>query len=130
AEILTYANLRVLITLNLVYDTIAESDTQKLAYTLLADGGTLILTNPSGLGETTGGKTVKFTQWNPFAPENEHVGEALYAKLHGYLDSGAIQTNRVEVLPGGLGGIVAGLERLQEGKVSGAKLVVRPQETA
>ena len=79
------------LTLDLVYDTIAEPDTQKLAYALLADGGTLILTNPSGLGETTGGKTVKFTQWNPFAPGNEHVGEALYANLHGYLDSGAIR---------------------------------------
>jgi hypothetical protein len=38
------------------------------------------------------------------------------------------QPNRVEVLPGGLGGIVDGLERLGNKQVSGVKLIVRPQE--
>ncbi|KZP13848.1 GroES-like protein [Athelia psychrophila] len=116
--------------IDLIYDAISEPDTQKLAYALLADGGTLILTMPSGLGETAGGKIVKFVRGSPFMEGNDDVGEGLYASLHGYLDSGAIQPNRVELLPGGLSGIVAGLERLREGKVSGAKLVVRPQETA
>jgi hypothetical protein len=36
----------------------------------------------------------------------------------------------VEVLPGGLHGIVGGLDRMAEGKISGKKLVVKPQETA
>ncbi|KZP06120.1 GroES-like protein [Athelia psychrophila] len=116
--------------IDIVYDAISEPDTQKLGYELLADNGTLILTLPSGLGETTGGKIVKSTQGSPFAPGNAQVGEGLYANLHGYLESGAIQPNRVEILPGGLGGIVGGLDRLHEGKVSGAKLIVRPQETA
>lgn len=40
------------------------------------------------------------------------------------------QPTRTEVLPGGLDGIVGGLERLQKGEVSGVKLVVRPGETA
>ena len=40
------------------------------------------------------------------------------------------QPNRTEVLPGGLEGVVAGLERLRNKQVSGVKLVVLPQETA
>jgi hypothetical protein len=35
----------------------------------------------------------------------------------------------VEVLPGGLAGIVGGLERMAADSVSGKKLVARPQET-
>lgn len=41
-----------------------------------------------------------------------------------------IQPNNVEVLPNGLAGIIDGLARLQAGKVSGEKLIGRPQETA
>lgn len=39
------------------------------------------------------------------------------------------QPNRVEVVPGGLNGVVPGLERLRADRVSGGKLVVHPQET-
>ena len=39
------------------------------------------------------------------------------------------QPNKVEVLPNGLAGIPDGLERLKQDKVSGRKLVARPQET-
>ncbi len=40
-----------------------------------------------------------------------------------------VQPNRVEVLPGGLGAIPEGAERMKNNKVSGTKLIVRPQET-
>ena len=39
------------------------------------------------------------------------------------------QPNRVEVLPNGLAGIPAGLDRMKDGKVSGMKLAVRIDET-
>ena len=39
------------------------------------------------------------------------------------------QPNRVEVVPGGLAAIPAGLKRLEKNEVSGAKLVVHPQES-
>ena len=51
-----------------------------------------------------------------------------FTPLHQALTA-PLQTNQVEVLPGGLEGIVGGLERLREGKISATKLVVRPQET-
>ena len=41
-----------------------------------------------------------------------------------------MQPNEVEVVPGGLAGIVDGLERLKQNKVAGKKLVVHPNETA
>ena len=40
-----------------------------------------------------------------------------------------LQPNPVEVLPNGLAGIPEGLERIKANKVSGKKLVARPQET-
>lgn len=40
------------------------------------------------------------------------------------------QPNKAEVVPGGLNGIVPGLERLKNNEVSAVKLVVHPQETA
>ena len=40
-----------------------------------------------------------------------------------------LKPNNVEVLPGGLGGVQAGLDRLEKGDVSISKLVIRPQET-
>ncbi|KAJ7676589.1 hypothetical protein DFH06DRAFT_976173 [Mycena polygramma] len=44
------------------------------------------------------------------------------------LKQGVITSNRYEVLPNGLAGIVGGLERLQNGSVSGVKLVAHPQD--
>ncbi|KAF7978889.1 hypothetical protein HWV62_44391 [Athelia sp. TMB] len=115
--------------IDVIYDTISEADTQKLAYGLLGANGTLILTLSASVGDKSDSKTVKNTAGNPFTPGNGEILAGLYANLESYLDTRVIQTNPVEVLPGGLGGIVGGLDRLREGKVSATKLVVRPQET-
>ncbi|KAF7975769.1 hypothetical protein HWV62_8573 [Athelia sp. TMB] len=121
---------------DVIYDAVADADTQKLAYELLSANGTLIVTQPASVGDKNDSKTVISTIGSPFVPGNGEVAEGLYANLETYLDTRAIQsltaslqTNQVEVLPGGLEGIVGGLERLREGKVSASKLVVRPQET-
>lgn len=39
------------------------------------------------------------------------------------------QPNRVQILPNGLAGIPDGLELQKQDKVSGVKLIARPQET-
>lgn len=39
------------------------------------------------------------------------------------------QPNKAELVGGGLAGIEAALERMKQGKVSGIKLAVEPQET-
>jgi hypothetical protein len=43
-----------------------------------------------------------------------------------FADGTFYQPNRYEVLLGGLGGIAEGLRRLQNGEVSGVRLVARP----
>ena len=48
--------------------------------------------------------------------------------MTGVNHSSATQPNRVEISPGGLNGIVDGLERLRHNQVSGVKLVAHPQE--
>ena len=45
-------------------------------------------------------------------------------------DAICYQPNPVEVVPGGLNGIVPGLDRLRNNLVSGKKLIVRIGETA
>ncbi|KZP32286.1 GroES-like protein [Athelia psychrophila] len=114
---------------DIVYDSLSLPDTQKVAYEILSANGTLVLVLPSSVGEPTDGKKVKNTVGSPFVPGNEEIIAGLYANLESYLGSGVIQANRVEILSGGLNGIVGGLGRLREDKVSGTKLVVRPQET-
>lgn len=117
------------LSVDVIYDTIAEADTQKLAYELLGANGTLIVTLPASVGDKSDSKTIKSTVGNPVVSGNGEILEGLYTNLESYLESRAIQANNVEILTGGLEGIVGGLDRLREGKVSATKLVVRPQET-
>jgi hypothetical protein len=80
-------------------------------------------------------------------PEAEAMAEFLFSNLSRLLEDRSIvvrglsvysargvpltvrQPNRVEVLRGGLHAIIPGLARLEDGSVSGVKLVVRPQDT-
>ncbi|KAH9919388.1 chaperonin 10-like protein [Fomitopsis serialis] len=61
-------------------------------------------------------------------PEQPQGGASLYSKVTVLLEEGVIKPNPVEVLPNGLEGIIAGLEKLKQG-VSNVKLVGHPQET-
>ncbi|KAI0717135.1 hypothetical protein C8Q76DRAFT_795346 [Earliella scabrosa] len=63
------------------------------------------------------------------SPVNHAVGGTLLAAVPELLESGDLKPNRAEILPGGLNGIVGGLERLKNDQVSGVKLVARPHET-
>lgn len=136
-----------------VYDSVALQDTQNIAIDILAPGGYLILTLDSQLPEEkTAGKSLVKVFGNVHPENNRKTGVALYNKLTELLATGSVivsleylnfmghvrarltfflvQPNRVDILPGGLAGIPAGLERLKNNQVSGVKLVARPQETA
>ncbi|KAI0635549.1 GroES-like protein [Trametes polyzona] len=116
-----------------VYDAISLPDTQPLAYDVLAPGGHLLLVlaeNISAERKKEGdNKTVVTVFGNVHTPENRAVGVALYSRLTEWLATGKLVPNRVEVLPNGLAGIPDGLERMKQDKVSGTKLIGRPQET-
>ncbi|KAF7969745.1 hypothetical protein HWV62_26108 [Athelia sp. TMB] len=115
---------------SVIYDAISEHDTQRAAAAFLAPEGTLVLVRDAPADfNLTEGRTTKRVFGSAFHPANTAVGKGLYANLEKYLDDGSITPNRVEVLPGGLEGIVGGLRRHEEGTVSGVKLVVRPGET-
>ena len=114
-----------------IYDAISEPDTQRAAAAFLAPEGTLVLVHAALTElELSEGRKAKTVFGSVFHPDNIAVATGLYANLEKYLDNGSITPNRVEVLPGGLWAIVGGLKRLEEGTVSGVKLVVRPGETA
>ncbi|KAH9894848.1 GroES-like protein [Cubamyces lactineus] len=118
--------------LEFVYDAITAADTAALAYDVLAPGGALVLVLPgmlpASLRKEGDGKKVVEVAGNVHMPENRQVGVELYAHLTEWLQAGQLAERRVEV-PSGLSGIPEGLRRLENNKVSGKKLIARPQET-
>ncbi|KAF7978931.1 hypothetical protein HWV62_44137 [Athelia sp. TMB] len=115
---------------SIIYDAISEPDTQRATAALLAPEGTLVLVHAALADlDLTEGKKAKLVFGSVFHPANIAIGTGLFTNLEKYLEDGDITPNRIEVLVGGLKGIVGGLKRLEEGTVSGVKLVVRPGET-
>ncbi|RDB28751.1 Dehydrogenase azaJ [Hypsizygus marmoreus] len=114
--------------IDIVFDAISLDDTQQVSYDLLADGGHLVLVLPSQIRETEG-KTFSSILGVWTLDHTRELGLKLYSQLGELLGEGVIKPNRVEVLPGGLNGIVGGLNKLENHQVSGVKLVVHPQET-
>ena len=115
--------------ISVVYDAISLPDTQAVGYALLAPNGQLLTVLPSTIKDTTEGRSVVAVVGVVQLPYNVEFSKVLLAQLPAWLESGEIKPLRVEVIPGGLGGITAGLDKLKNNQVSGAKLVVRPQET-
>ncbi|KAG1805077.1 chaperonin 10-like protein [Suillus plorans] len=116
--------------IKLVYDAISLPETQSVAWELLADNGTLVLTLPASVKEDEGkGRRVVTTLSYPHTPENEELCSSSWARVEEWLSDGTIKPNKYEVLPNGLEGIIGGLERMKLGQVSGTKLVAHPQQT-
>ncbi|KAI0632730.1 GroES-like protein [Trametes polyzona] len=117
---------------DVVFDAISLPDTLEAAYSATAPEGDLVVvlqTPIPGLDEKSK-KRVHMARGLFLLPTNVALGQSLLAKLPQLLESGDIKPNPVVVLEGGLRGVEAGLERLRKNQVSGAKLVVKPQETA
>jgi NADPH:quinone reductase-like Zn-dependent oxidoreductase len=116
--------------IKIVYDAVSLPETQSVAWGLLANNGTLVLTLAASVKEDEGkGRKVIQTFGNPHIPQNEELCSSSWAIVEEWLSEGTIQPNRHEVLPNGLRGIIGGLERMKLGQVSGTKLVAHPQET-
>ncbi|KAM5538086.1 hypothetical protein V8D89_008283 [Ganoderma adspersum] len=116
----------------LVYDAISTPDTLGVAYALTAQGGSLVVVIPGEELATKAkedGKHVYMANGLFVVPANHDIGRTLLDALPSLLESGDIKPNRTEILPGGLNGVVGGLERLKNNQVSGVKLVVRPGDT-
>ncbi|CDO74508.1 hypothetical protein BN946_scf184979.g63 [Trametes cinnabarina] len=85
------------------FDAISSSETMALAYQALAPGGALAIVLPDVI---------------PAGVKKEGDNKRI------------ADPNPVEVLPSGLASAAEGLGRLKNNKVSGKKLIVKPQETA
>ncbi|KIJ54533.1 hypothetical protein M422DRAFT_24482 [Sphaerobolus stellatus SS14] len=114
----------------IVYDAISLEDTQNQAVQVVAPDGTLLLVIPAveGVKSAQGDKNV-YTVFGNVHVQRE-LGVSMYSKLTEYFESGKIKPNRVEILPNGLAGIPDGLQKMEDNKVSGVKLIARPQETS
>ncbi|KAI0072599.1 GroES-like protein [Panus rudis PR-1116 ss-1] len=113
-----------------VYDAAAS---QQLGLEILAPGGTLLTTTPpKGIDQAKVAaekKTVAFVFGQFAVPRYRKLAHELSPILPKLLESGEFKTNIPEYIPGGLLGVVEGLERFRQHKVSGRKLVVHPPET-
>ncbi|EPQ54186.1 GroES-like protein [Gloeophyllum trabeum ATCC 11539] len=116
--------------LEIIYNTISTPETQQVAYDLLAPGGAVVFTLPLAIKVGAQGKKRVINVFGAVAiPSQQKTGAGLYAALEGLLANGELKPNPVRVLPGGLNGVVDGLREMEEGRVSGYKLIVHPQET-
>ncbi|GJE98512.1 zinc-binding alcohol dehydrogenase family protein [Phanerochaete sordida] len=114
-----------------VFDAIGDPDIQLMGYELVAPGGTLIDALPCMIDQSKlqSDKEYVFIIAGPFMPHAHALGVSFYQHLTQLFESGDLKPSKPEVLPDGLTGVIAGLEKLKNGKVSGVKLVAHPQET-
>ncbi|EMD31433.1 hypothetical protein CERSUDRAFT_60078 [Gelatoporia subvermispora B] len=112
----------------LAFDTVPLPSVEFPA-SVLAPGGTLATVWPaiddSHRAAAPGKKVVGVIR----STSRDATMYRLFEKLPALLESGDVKPNRVEILPGGLAGIAAGLKRMEKGEVSGIKLVAHPHET-
>ncbi|KAG6845254.1 hypothetical protein H0H87_011989 [Tephrocybe sp. NHM501043] len=114
--------------IEIVYDAVSTADTQKTGYEILAPNGSLVVVlNPEVTKAV--GKEVFHVFAMPNLPHTSDISANMYSKLTEWLEEGVLLPNRVEILPTGLEGVVGGLSKLENGQVSGTKLITRPQFT-
>ncbi|KAH9481186.1 Zinc-binding alcohol dehydrogenase domain-containing protein cipB [Psilocybe cubensis] len=116
---------------SLVYDAVSSASTQQTGLDVLSPGGKMAIVLPlSEDVKVPDGKVVSSILGLMTVPQHRELLETLYHdKLSGWLESGVIKPNNIEVLPNGLEGIVEGLSRLEAKQISASKLVAHPQET-
>jgi len=104
---------------------VTEEITQKIGWAVLASGGHMCTTHETSIKPQEGdNRKAKWVLSVPTMPPNRSVCSAMWAQVTKWLEDGSIKPNKIEVIPGGLGGIAAGLDRLKANQVSGVKLVV------
>ncbi|KXN81198.1 hypothetical protein AN958_05869 [Leucoagaricus sp. SymC.cos] len=114
--------------LKYIFDAISEQKTQTVAYDLLAPGGTLELVLPKQISNESEDKRVLITYGYPDAAHNTVNLKRLYGALPSLIEEGTLKQTNVEVVSGGLGGIVEALGRLENNQASGFKFVARPSD--
>ncbi|KAL4246444.1 zinc-containing alcohol dehydrogenase family protein [Abortiporus biennis] len=119
------------IPLDIVYDAVGSTESQKAAQQILAPGGTLVSVLPNSIpdAERDSSKHVVFPYGSVHFPNHQQFSTKLFESLYGLLENGDIKPNNVEYAPGGLNAVEAQLQRLKRGEVGGKKIIVHPTET-
>ncbi|KAJ7795074.1 chaperonin 10-like protein [Mycena olivaceomarginata] len=111
-----------------VFDSVGSKDAQQAGFDILAAGGTLVTVLPAAVPPTDA-KRVLSVAGSVHPPTHRAFGRVIWEYLPGLVADGLVVPNRVEDLPGGLEGIVGGLDRLHRDEISGTKLIGLPWGT-
>ncbi|KAJ7430793.1 hypothetical protein B0H11DRAFT_2390194 [Mycena galericulata] len=116
------------------------------AYDSVVDGGKVVAVIPPSKCTREGGKKVTIVYVHGYLlgpdvanpgpnmigytgrPEHTVFGKLVIKNMPEMMAKGVVLPNRFEVLPKGLAGILAGLERMKAGGVSGVKLIAHPHD--
>lgn len=119
-----------------VYDIAASPESQAMCWDILAPGGRQICAQPrpvkgDGFEDETGRKVIGVfaSVYDDAVGGDTKLGRSLFAALEKMMADGDLKPCKVELLPGGLNGVVNGLSRLKDGQVSGRKLVAKISDT-
>jgi NADPH:quinone reductase-like Zn-dependent oxidoreductase len=117
--------------ITVVADGVSTAETHLAGFNALAPGGILnAYTNLQISEEKLKEKNIKaFRVFAVYTPANEPYRRYFNANFTRFVEENGIVPSNVEIIPGGLGGVVKGLSMLENNQVSGKKLVVLPQDT-
>ncbi|KAK7448451.1 hypothetical protein VKT23_013713 [Stygiomarasmius scandens] len=115
----------------LVYDAFSSCESQCAGYSVLSNGGKMVIVLPDEIeGKVEGdGKKIVHALGSAQPDTHREFGKRVFETFPKLIEEGTIVPNRVEDLQNGLEGILDGLKRLRNNEVSGVKLVAHPQET-
>jgi len=110
-------------------DTVSLEPTQLLALDVVQPQGTLVLILGALPAVQSAADAKGVVVAYRFGMEGRHFDGRFWDAVPGYVERGVLKFNRPTVLSGGLKAWEEGFRLHREGKVSGTKLVIRPQET-
>jgi len=112
-----------------VVDCISLLPTQLLGVEILQPDGKLVLVLSAQPPTKTAAEAKAITLLGTSGPTGAYVSEPFWDSVENYLERGIIKLNKPTVLVGGLHAWEEAFDLHRQGKVSGTKIVMRPQET-
>ncbi|KAJ7438504.1 chaperonin 10-like protein [Mycena latifolia] len=112
-----------------VVDPISLPATQLLGVEILQPKGKLVLVLQPKPPTEAAAAAKELVMLGVHGRAGLYLNERFWDSVEGYVDRGVIKFNRTTVLPGGLRAWEEAFNLHRQGKVSGTKIVIRPQET-
>ncbi|KAJ7137670.1 GroES-like protein [Mycena epipterygia] len=113
-----------------VVDSISLPPTQLLGVEILQSQGKLVLVLGIQPPTKVAADSKEIVLLGTYGPTGYYLNERFWDSVEGYVKRGVLKFNRPTVLPGGLRAWEEGFDLHRQGKVTGTKIVMRPQETS